>query len=374
MGKIRHTKWNVLVDEEAGTMNEEDMEDSSANEDLRRRSGDDRRNHRSDSSALDSKQIEEILQLHNADHPGMQLVSAQLTGNNFLNWSRSVKRALGAKSKLELLDGTLPEPDFASPYYKAWIKADYMISSWIINSISKDLVNAFVHIDNTQKLWDALNQRFGRSNGPKIYRLQREIGKYTQGNQSVLVYFNNLTALWDEYLDMLLPPLTCVCGTRAAGVSREENQRLMQFLLGLNDSFESARSQILFLDPLPSVNRAYSMVLQIEDQKMTTENFGETHAMQAIALAKQMTFKGKDSASYGKQQQNFKMRKTKEERQKLYCSHCDRHGHEEAECFKIHGFPDWYKKLKEGRAKAKVNYAEAVFDGESGKSSNLYNI
>lgn len=76
----------------------------------------------------ETQQIAKILHLHSSDHPGMQLVAAPLTGTNFLNWSRSVKRALGAKSKLELLDGTLSEPDPSAKYYNKWIKVDYMVS------------------------------------------------------------------------------------------------------------------------------------------------------------------------------------------------------------------------------------------------------
>lgn len=124
---------------------------------------------------LTHRQIEEILHLHTSDHSGMQLVSAQLTGTNFLNWSRSIGRALAAKSKLEFTDGSFPEPNPKSKYYKRWLKVDYMVSNWITNSISKELVNAFSNIDNTQKLWYALNQRFGRCNGPKILKLQRKI-------------------------------------------------------------------------------------------------------------------------------------------------------------------------------------------------------
>lgn len=51
----------------------------------------------------EAQQMEEILRLHSADNPAMQLVSVPLTSTNFLNWSTGIKRALGAKSKLELL-------------------------------------------------------------------------------------------------------------------------------------------------------------------------------------------------------------------------------------------------------------------------------
>ena len=44
--------------------------------------------------------------LYNSDHPGMVLVTAPLTGKNFLTWSRSIKIALGAKMKLGFIDGS----------------------------------------------------------------------------------------------------------------------------------------------------------------------------------------------------------------------------------------------------------------------------
>ena len=48
----------------------------------------------------------------------------------------------------------------------------------------------------------------------------------------------------------------------------QQEERLMQFLMGLNDSFSAIRSQILLMDPLPAVNKAYSLVLQEENQRL----------------------------------------------------------------------------------------------------------
>lgn len=196
----------------------------------------------------------------------MQLVATQLNGKNFHNWSRSIRHALGAKNKLDFINGELPEPSINSPNCKVWMKVDYTVSSWILNCISKELVQAFDYIDNSQKLWNELNNRFGRSNGLMIYRLRREIAGFVQGNSTVLVYFNELQSLWDE-LSLLLPTVVCTCGASQAAKDLEKNERLMQFLMGLNEVYKAIQSQILILDPLPSLIRVYAMVLQAEDKK-----------------------------------------------------------------------------------------------------------
>lgn len=41
----------------------------------------------------------------------------------------------------------------------------------------------------------------------------------------------------------------------------------MQFLIGLNDSYNSIRAQIFLQDPLPSLNRVTSLVQQEEHQR-----------------------------------------------------------------------------------------------------------
>ncbi|KAF7838701.1 Retrovirus-related Pol polyprotein from transposon RE1 [Senna tora] len=43
--------------------------------------------------------------------------------------------------------------------------------------------------------------------------------------------------------------------------------KLMQFLMGLNPLYDIVRTQILNLDPTPSANKAYNMVIMNEKQK-----------------------------------------------------------------------------------------------------------
>jgi len=63
-----------------------------------------------------------------------------------------------------------------------------------------------------------------------------------------------LKGLWDElayYNDTI------------HGVQQDQ-QRLMQFLMGLNDTYNAIRGQVLLMNPFPSVWQAYSFVFQEE--------------------------------------------------------------------------------------------------------------
>lgn len=46
-----------------------------------------------------------------------------------------------------------------------------------------------------------------------------------------------------------------------------EDQRIIQLLMGLNDAYGQARGNILMMNPLPTMDVTYSLLLQDEGQK-----------------------------------------------------------------------------------------------------------
>ena len=51
----------------------------------------------------------------------------------------------------------------------------------------------------------------------------------------------------------------------------------------LNDSYDAIRGQILLLDPLPPVNRAYLMIQRVEKQRQVTHNLRMSREVAAHA-------------------------------------------------------------------------------------------
>ncbi|KAL0409561.1 UNVERIFIED_CONTAM: hypothetical protein Sradi_1890500 [Sesamum radiatum] len=69
-----------------------------------------------------------MLQLHNSDHPVMNLISTHLDGKNYLAWSRAVQRALCAKSKLRFITGTCVKLIGDPKLVEQWIRAHSMVT------------------------------------------------------------------------------------------------------------------------------------------------------------------------------------------------------------------------------------------------------
>ncbi|KAL0431495.1 UNVERIFIED_CONTAM: Retrovirus-related Pol polyprotein from transposon RE2 [Sesamum radiatum] len=235
----------------------------------------------------------EILQLHGSDHPGMILISTPLTSTNYLTWSCSIKRALRAKTKLGFIDGSYMKPSTTDDNYEQWMKVDSMVTTWILNSISRDIVQAYTYAKSSRSLWLDLEQRYGGCNGQLLYQLQRSITSLSQGNLNLADYYTKLKMLWDELIELKNGKCTCngcTCGARQAVAEFALFTQLLQFLMGLSDD--------LTID-----------------------------------------FRG------------AARKKSFEDKRNHYCDYCEKTGHTRDTCFKIHGTPDWYKELTEQRRK-----------------------
>lgn len=76
-------------------------------------------------------------------------------------------------------------------------------------------------------------------------------------------YLCKLKHLWDEYTSLVILP-SWECATTRKYVEHDQQQRLLQFLMGLNNSYMHIQSQILIMTPLPTVAQAFSLISQEE--------------------------------------------------------------------------------------------------------------
>lgn len=108
--------------------------------------------------------------LHPSDNPGAVLVSQIFTesGSNYGSWTRAMRIALGAKNKLGFVTGTIPKPAETSENHAKWLRSNDMATSWILNSITKELHNSVLYAESVADIWKDLKHRFEQQWPPNL--------------------------------------------------------------------------------------------------------------------------------------------------------------------------------------------------------------
>ncbi|XP_073282613.1 uncharacterized protein [Primulina huaijiensis] len=275
--------------------------------------------------------------LHHSDNPGLVLVSQPLTGDNFTSWSRVMRIALSVKNKLGFIDGSISKPaDSEISLLSAWVRNNNIVISWLLNSVSKDILASILFAESAEDIWNDLKDRFQQGNGPRIFQLRRDLINLRQGQDPVSVYFTKIKALWEE-LNHFRP--MCSCGKRGCNEVKNLEEYIqmdytMMFLMGLNESFTHIRSQVLLLDPLPPISRVFALVVQEERQRA----IGNQSSMNAPNPNMAFAFKNDQSQSQFNSRPPPRFSKGRP-----FCTHCNIPGHTVETCYKIHGYPPGFK-------------------------------
>ena len=202
--------------------------------------------------------------LGTGDRPGDFITPTRLTHNNYDEWSADIRLALEARRKYGFLDGT--STSAVPPYTDAdWTTVNAMLVYWIFNTIDPEVKGTLTKYREASRLWEHLKTRFSTVNGPRIQQLRSSIARCEQTKtMSVSTYYGKLNSLWEDlfHLVPLISRSCCAnCNAGSLHESRRETEKLHDFLMGLySDYYSRLRTQILSMDPLPSLDRAYQLV------------------------------------------------------------------------------------------------------------------
>ncbi|XP_056694807.1 uncharacterized protein [Spinacia oleracea] len=336
--------------------------------------------------------------LSSSDNSNSQLGQIIFNGDNYLNWSRSVRLALGAKNKLAFVDGTLTRPSADSSNLQKWVRNDYMVTGWILCSMEKNIAECFIFNHSARDLWLEIQERYGHSNAPQLYEIHKNLMSIEQNDDSIAVYYGKLKQVWDK-LQIIEPFPDCTCGAMSkcsCGLLRkileaDQLRKLIQLITGLNKDYDQAKINLLSMDPLPSVNRAYHLLQQIEKQGALNLS-SHSSEMSALLSVHNNQYNRPPSGSAG-QRRDYRD-SSKKQKFDRFCDHCKMKGHTKDVCFKIVGYPEWYKGSKgqgtqgnrshnsqrfAGSVEEKENYSAGILgssplDFEIGSGSNVNNV
>ncbi|PWA45478.1 hypothetical protein CTI12_AA517650 [Artemisia annua] len=213
-----------------------------------------------------------------------------------------------------------------------WETCNNLVISLIESSVSESIAKSIMFIDSACEIWIQLETRFSLSNGSRKYKLSKECFEIQQHGGSVSKYYTKLKCVWEELDSMTVLP-------RLMSVTPE----MSGFLIAVEKKKEeqsAQRSQLLLINPLPSVENACAVVQQEESQKDVFTH-GHVPLVETTAL-------------YGKQENKGK---------------CGIYGfkwHPPERCWEKVGYPVWHHKYKQLQNKS------AQFKPKSGVNSGNF--
>ncbi|XP_075106896.1 uncharacterized protein LOC142179903 [Nicotiana tabacum] len=257
------------------------------------------------------------------DTPRSTLISLKLTRfDNYALWSRAIRICLLGKSRLGFVDDRFPKTRFELELHDQWEKVNAVVLSWIMNSVRLGLLSSDLYASDAHKVWEDLKEKFDKVND-----------------------------LWDEF-DALMPCHGCPSPESKKYSQHFEAHRLLQFLVGLNETYAQARSQIMMMSHVPSINKAYSLLVDQESQRNLAtcqQSMLVTEGIQSTTL-----YSNKGNETSGG---NYKFEKSQ-----VQCEYCHYKGHTKENCYKLIEYPPDFKTKRKGPASTPDMYA----NGSSG--------
>ncbi|KAM1107812.1 hypothetical protein EV1_004491 [Malus domestica] len=268
----------------------------------------------SSSSEAENSQIFSSSTLSEVDvNPNQRLSSVLLNKFNYLPWSRAVSLALGGRSKLGFIYGSIEVPDAPSPTYESWLCKDQRVMSWLLNSMERKLAEIFSYSESSFKLWETVKEMYGSQNNvARVFQLKNDISNLQQEGKPFVQLLGNIKSMWNE-LEMYLPHTTEV----SVLLKMAEEDKIFQLLSSLDSGYEDLRSHILMNPKLPSFTSVCATI-QREEVRRKVMNIGTKTSVT-------------EARAYLTNERKYKVKNPH-----LRCQHCNYTGHVKETCWILH--------------------------------------
>ena len=301
-----------------------------------------------------------VYYIHPSDSTSSQLVSVKFNGTGFTSWKRSMILSLSTKNKIRFVDGSIPKPDATSPDFKPWERCNNLVCSWLLFNLDEEIAQSCLYFDYAYEIWSNLEDRFGFSSLSQVYSVEQKLADLSQGSKSaVSSFFTEIRTLWDALGDAS-PPVRCICNKCTCNVNhrllhKQQEHRLVQFMMKLSDKFSTIRGNVLMQQQqqLPTVAQAFRLFSQEERHQEVSQLVSNTESLAFLADNKKHTDTGLISGSKFGAANSPGKRNTK-----YYCTHCKIHGHSIERCFKINGYPPSFKGFKDKKLAAMASTSD----------------
>ncbi|GKA05105.1 reverse transcriptase domain-containing protein, partial [Tanacetum coccineum] len=210
------------------------------------------------------------------------------------------------------------------------LRCNAIVLTWIMNYVSKDVYMGLVYFENVAYVWKELESTYDRVDAS-----------------------HRLNSLWREFDTLTKLPkyvceVKCACASSSELVLHQQLMKLMQFLMGLDDSYQPIMSALLTRDPLPKVKDAYTTVLREESNRGVPKSFGVSESKINASSFAAKTFNNNrrhsDNNNNNTKGSSSNSNVNMGHNPNLNCKNYGKIGHTINRCYEIVGFPLGFKR------------------------------
>ncbi|XP_078159285.1 uncharacterized protein LOC144554808 [Carex rostrata] len=136
-----------------------------------------------------------------------------------------------------------------------------------------------------------------------------------------------------------------------------QENRVYTFLDGLDDRLDNVRADVLQMNPFPTVEQSFARVRR-EEMRQVVMMKGDEVGNNPMALVSRGYKPAEVNLTFTKPGPNQERTQTK-----YSCTHCGGSKHTRENCFKLIGYPEWWKDQKKRKQDGQKGRAAVVMTG-----------
>ena len=259
----------------------------------------------------------EVSTMMTETHSSFPLSIEKLHGKNYCEWAQSIKLMIAGRGKFGYLSGEITKPASTDvPASMKWQSENSMVTAWLVNSMVPSVKKTYMYLPTAKDVWDAICETYSDANdSSQIFQIKTQLWQMKQGTREVTAYYTDMSGLWQE-LDLNVDQEWDCAGDNMRFKRRLEDERVFEFLAGLNPELDDVRGRILGRRPLPSTREVFAEVRREEKRRqvMLKDTGSSVIGTEVSALVS----KGSGASSGSKHQQG---------QGRPWCENCRKSGH-----------------------------------------------
>jgi hypothetical protein len=163
-----------------------------------------------------------------------------------------------------------------NPEYVTWLARDQKVLSYLVNSLSKEILMHVLRLEHVADVWKAVEEMFASQSSSKIMNLRIALANTKKNNMSLSAFFTKMQGYADEMA--------------AAGKPLPEDELVSFLLAGLGGHYNALVAALGVVKTPLSVAELYSQIQNYDErQEMLASTHDEVFETSANAAARMRT-------------------------------------------------------------------------------------